>query len=131
MEGIKVTKANLAMVYGHIKNALKGKSYMAARNVYTNSLKRAKSLLLSHSTWHYVHENGITVMSVKTGKDFYPKNITIDDSEGNKYIAVRNAYNGSGSIINVGDTVKISILGIFVRKTESSTFPSHIEVWQF
>lgn len=100
-KGIKVTPQNITMVFGHIKKLLKGKEYLTVRNVYAKGSKLNRELNLHGKKEGPFPLKEETVLSKRSLQRI--ASITLTDT----YIAVRDSE-GIGSIINVGDTVKIS-----------------------
>ena len=126
--GIKVTPQNIAIVFGHIKKLLGGKEYFTVRNVFAKGSRVNRELNL-----HGKKEGPFPAL-VKERTILSKRNlqrITSITLTGGTYIAVRDS-NGTGSIINVGDTVKITSNMVKITPPISVTDPTPVtRVWSF
>ena len=131
-KGAVVTQQNLAMIFGRVKNILKGSNIIYSRVVYDSKLNRAYKYLNTKSRTGFVSDKGSVVMTLKSGIRFLPEDVNIKEGvDDQKYISV------SDYEINIGDKVCIAYRTIFIFKKEKficvncCSRSHYIEVWQY
>jgi hypothetical protein len=131
-KGTVVTEQNLAMIFGRVKNALKGSNIIYSRVVYDSGLNRAYEYLNMKPGVGFISKNGNVVMTLKSGLRFSQSDVNIKEGVGGqKYISI------GGCEINIGDKIYLAYRAIFIFKKEkficvNCCSKSHyIEVWQF